>query len=35
VVVTQGPSKLVGTELTAYYDRQHDNSGGQGGGRPR
>jgi lipopolysaccharide export system protein LptA len=25
VVVTQGASKLVGTELTAYYERQHDN----------
>ncbi len=25
VVATQGASKLVGTELTAYYERQHDN----------
>ena len=25
VVATQGTSKLVGTELTAFYDRQHDN----------
>jgi len=28
VVVTQGPSKVVGTELVAYYERQHDKDGG-------
>ena len=33
VVATQGASKLVGTELTAYYDRQHDN-GDKTCGRP-
>ena len=30
VVATQGASKLVGTELTAFYDRQKDNGGTQG-----
>jgi lipopolysaccharide export system protein LptA len=41
VVATQGPSKLVGTELTAYYERQHDGADKQaaggaaaGGGQP-
>jgi lipopolysaccharide export system protein LptA len=31
VVVTQGPSKLTGSELTAYYDRQKDGEGGSKG----
>jgi lipopolysaccharide export system protein LptA len=34
VVATQGPSKLVGTELTAYYERQHDNGGDKQAGGP-
>jgi lipopolysaccharide export system protein LptA len=31
VVVTQGASKVVGTELTAYYERQHDQQQGAAG----
>jgi lipopolysaccharide export system protein LptA len=33
VVATQGASKLVGTELTAYYERQHDNGDSSAGGQ--
>jgi lipopolysaccharide export system protein LptA len=35
VVATQGTSKLVGSELTAYYDRQHDNADPAAGGQPQ
>jgi lipopolysaccharide export system protein LptA len=35
VVATQGASKLVGTELTAFYDRQHDNGGTSSEGQPQ
>jgi lipopolysaccharide export system protein LptA len=35
VVATQGASKLVGTELTAYYDRQHDNGDKTAEGQPQ
>jgi len=35
VVATQGTSKLVGTELTAYYERQHDNGDKAAEGQPQ
>jgi lipopolysaccharide export system protein LptA len=35
VVATQGASKLVGSELTAYYDRQHDNSDAAAASQPQ
>jgi lipopolysaccharide export system protein LptA len=35
VVATQGTSKLVGTELTAFYDRQHDNGDKTAEGQPQ
>ena len=35
VVATQGASKLVGTELTAFYDRQHDNGDKTAEGQPQ
>ncbi|MBV9431712.1 MAG: organic solvent tolerance protein OstA [Hyphomicrobiales bacterium] len=35
VVATQGASKLVGTELTAYYERQHDTGGTTGDSQPQ
>jgi lipopolysaccharide export system protein LptA len=35
VVATQGASKLVGTELTAFYDRQHENGDKPAEGQPQ
>ena len=35
VVATQGTSKLVGTELTAFYERQHDNGDKTSEGQPQ